>query len=198
LDSIAAIFVQPIFSELTFDDFYAHENLAEKQKTFFQSCQSSICLENLPDLHSHPFQVTYLVELLRNFDEVLIDTGGVNELCFKNAYLEQLRKNKNIFSLVPNINPKPTAVKTLSPIDPIDFLIQDVYKELDLTRNSGRLKHLGDALEDAPEKVTKLYLAIKDETYDATTMLKASGLNAKDFDDNLEKLKFLLRKINLK
>jgi hypothetical protein len=39
------------------------------------------------------------------------------------------------------------------------------------------------------------FFAIKDEKLDASSLLRKSGLNAKDFDDNLERLKFFLKKI---
>jgi hypothetical protein len=190
LDDIGAVFVQPIFSEMTFDDFYSKESEEQKQRDFFSAARSSICLENIPAFETNPFQVTYLIELLRDFDEVLIDTGGVNELMFKKDYVENLKKYKNIFSLIADEPKKPLEIKTTRPVDPIDFLIQDVYLQL---------KRL-DAIEvsiwvqELPEKTQKVYQAMKDEILDASTLLKKSGLNAKDFDDNLERLKFFLKK----
>ena len=195
LDSISAIFVQPIINELTFDDFFPQENEAAKQKSYFDECKSSICIENISDFHNNPFQVTYLVELLRNFDDVLIDTGGVNELVFKKEYLEDLKKFKNIFSLVPKIEKKAIEVKTNKPIDPIDFLILDVYKELDRLIKIEKNDSVEELLKEQSEKLKKTFFAIKDEKLDASSLLRKSGLNAKDFDDNLERLKFFLKKI---
>lgn len=195
LDSISAIFVQPVISELAFDDFYPKESEALKQRSFFEECKSSICLENLPDFHSNPFQVTYLNELLRNFDEVLIDTGGVSELVFKKDYLENLKKFKNIFSLVPQTEVKPLEIKTTKPIDPIDFLILDVYKEMDRLQSLEKINFVMEQMEEQSEKLKKTFSAIKDEKLDASMLLRKSGLNAKDFDDNLERLKFFLKKI---
>lgn len=194
IDAIAAIYAQPIINEITFDDFYPKEGEAEKQQRFFEQCKSSVLLENLPDLYSNPFQATYLQELLRNFDEVLIDTGGVNELMFKKDYLENLKKFKNIFSLLPDTPPKPVEVRTSRPVDPVDFLIQDVYHELD--RLAERLHLIHELMDSQPEKTRKTFMALKDEKLDASALLRKSGLNAKDFDDNLERLKFILRKIN--
>lgn len=196
LDSISAIFVQPIISELTFEDFYANPSEELKQRSFFEECKSSICLENIPDFETNPFQVTYLIELLRNFDEVLIDKGGVSELTFKKEYLEELKKYKNIFSLVPATETiKPIPVKSSRPVDPIDFLILDVYKELDRVINSQLFSHVSSQMEQQSEKLQKTFHAMKEERLDATMLLRKSGLNAKDFDDNLERLKFFLKKI---
>ena len=192
LDDIGAIFVQPIFSEMTFEDFYADDKQSQRQKSFFEACQSSICVENIPELSSNPFQVTYLIELLRNFDEVLIDTGGMNELKFKNDYLADLKRYKNIFSLLKEEEqPKPKDVKTTRPVDPIDFLINDIYRELDRFDET----KVAESLEGMPEKTIKAYAAIRGERLDASTLLRKSGLNAKDFDDNLERLKFHLKKL---
>lgn len=190
LDEIGAVFVQPIFSEMTFDDFYSKESEESKQRDFFAAARSSICLENIPAFETNPFQVTYLVELLRDFDEVLIDSGGVNELMFKKEYVDNLKKYKNIFSLIADEPKKPLEVKTTRPVDPIDFLIQDVYLQLN------RLDSVEVSIwvKELPEKTQKVYQSMKDETLDASTLLKKSGLNAKDFDDNLERLKFFLKK----
>lgn len=193
VDSIAAIYAQPIISEMTFDDFYAKESEADKQRLFFESCKSTIVVENLPDFHGNPFQVTYLIELLRNFDEALIDTGGVNDLMFKKDYVDMLKKYKNIFSLVLGEAPKPLEVKTTKPVDPIDFLILDVYAQLDRLKDRMHLIH--ELMDSQPEKTKKTFMAMKDEKLDASTLLRKSGLIAKDFDDNLERLKFLLKKI---
>jgi hypothetical protein len=195
LDSISAIFVQPVISELTFDDFYSNENEAPKQKSYFDECRSSICLENIADFHTNPFQVTYLIELLRSFDEVLIDTSGINELVFKKDYIENLKKYKNIFSLVPQTETKPFEIKTSKPVDPIDFLIMDVYKELDRLIKLEKINVLSEQMETQSEKMRKTFLVMRDEKLDASALLRKSGLNAKDFDDNLERFKFFLKKI---
>lgn len=195
LDSISAIFVQPIISELTFDEFYAKENEALKQRCFFEECCSSICVENIADFHTNPFQVTYLIELLRNFDEVLIDTSGVNELLFKKDYVDNLKRYKNIFSLLTQPDTKPIEIKTNKPIDPIDFLILDVYKELERITGIDKNNTLYAQMETQSEKMKKTFFAMANEKLDASMLLKKSGLNAKDFDDNLERLKFALKKI---
>ena len=190
LDDICAIFVQPIFSEMTFEDFYPNANEEQKQRDFFEAARSSICLDNLPAFESNPFQVTYLIELLRDFDEVLIDTGGVNELMFKKEYVDNLKKYKNIFSLIPDEPKKTLEVKTTRPVDPIDFLIQDVIKELQRLEAAS----VAEWVKELPEKTQTVYQALLEESSDASALLKKSGLNAKDFDDNLERLKFFLKK----
>lgn len=195
LDAIAVVTAQPLISELTFDDFYFSESEEIKQRSFFGECKSSICIENLPDLHNNPFQVTYLIELLRNFSEALIDRGGIHEVQFKKDYLEELKKYKNIFSLIPEEPKKSIEVKTLAPVDPIDFLILDVYKELDRLKNSDKLPDVAHGIEAQPEKTKITYKAMLGDRLDASLLLRKSGLNAKDFDDNLERLKFYLKKI---
>ena len=190
LDDIGAVFVQPIFSEMTFDDFYPKASEAQRQADFFKAARSSICLENIAAVETNAFQVTYLIELLRDFDEVLIDTGGVSELMFKKDYVDNLKKYKNIFSLIQDEPKKPLDVKTTRPVDPIDFLIQDVYKELIRLKDSP----VQEWVQQLPEKTQKVYQAMKDESLDASALLKKSHLNAKDFDDNLERLKFFLKK----
>lgn len=191
IDSIAAIYVQPIMSEITFDDFYAHPAEEEKQRHFFESCKSSISLENIPYLESNPFQVTYLIDLLWTLDEVLIDKGGISELCFKKAYLDELKKYKTLESLIPQTEEKKIPViTTKAPVSPIDFLIQDIYKELN------RLHPQQIPQSEMSEKVQRIYEAMKVDKLDSDAIFKLSGLIPKDFDDNLEKLKFFLKKIN--
>jgi hypothetical protein len=192
IDSIAAVYVQPILSELTFDDFYASSECAEEQEAFFYSCQSSICLENLPYFESNPFQVTYLKELLKGFDQVLIDQGGVHELCFKDDYLEELARHRDMDSLIPK-EKTIIEIQTKKPVEPIDFLILDVYKEIHRLQENGKMESL-DKSELSP-KIINILKALGTNVQDSTLLLKYSGLNAKDFDDGLERLKFWLRKL---
>jgi lipase ATG15 len=44
-------------------------------------------------------------------------------------------------------------------------------------------------------KINKIYQAMKEESLDADTLLMKSGLNAKDFGDQIERFKFILKKI---
>ena len=79
--------------------------------------------------------------------------------------------------------------------DPIDFLILDVYKELDRLRSLDLLDVVMEKLEGLPEKSRKTFQVMNQERLDASQLLRKSGLNAKDFDDNLERLKFFLKKL---
>ncbi|WP_408095789.1 hypothetical protein ACJVC5_12155 [Peredibacter sp. HCB2-198] len=189
IDAIAAIYVQPISNELSFDDFYGDPAQEEKQRLFFESCRSSIVLENLPYFESNPIQVTYLTDLLWSFEEVLIDPGGVSNLMFRKDYLEELKRYKPMDSLLADKPEKVIETKTSVPVSPIDFLVLDVYKELD------RLRGFAVPVDDLGEKPRRIYEAMKNEKLDSTGLFKKSGLIPKDFDDGLERLKFFLRKL---
>jgi hypothetical protein len=191
IDAIAAVYVQPILSELSFDDFYEDPDEAEEQKAFFLAAQSSLCLENLPYFESNPFQVSYLKQLLASLGELLIDRGGVEPLIFKERYLLSLSKFKDLDTLIPKIHVLP-EVKTTLPVDPIDFLIMDVYQEMNRLKASGKTSLLN--ISDLSEKVQSIYHALGTERLDATSLLRKTKLNPKDFDDGLERLKFWLRK----
>lgn len=195
LDSIAAVYVQPILSELSFEDFYPDPILLDKQRDFFLACRSSLTIENLPYLESHPFQVQYLKLLLSHFSEVLIDCGGVQELQFKATYLENLNKFRDIDLLIPEYSPKVAETTRSKPVDPIDFLILDVYKEIERIRLSGSSEAMERTLLEQSPKIQKVYQVMKAGHHDATTVFQKAGLNPKDFDDHLEKLKFLLKKV---
>jgi hypothetical protein len=190
IDEIAAVFVGPILSELSFEDFYPHPPQEEAQKKFFVSCKSSLTFENVPYLETNPFQVTYLQSLLDKFDEVLIDRGGVNELVFKSEMQNLLSKLKSIDTMI-GIRPAPEkkARPTLIPVDPIDFLILDVYREVE------RLQNVEVDLTDLPLGLKKVFFLMQKENLDSASLYIRSGLNAKDFDDGLERLKFFLRKV---
>ncbi len=195
LDSIAAVYVQPILSELSFDDFYPDPSLSDKQRKFFLTCRSSLAIENLPYLESNPFQVNYLKQLLSHFSEVLIDQGGVQELQFKAAYIENLNKFRDIDSLIPGHKPKVAEASSAAPVEPIDFLVRDVYKEIERIGHGEKRGAMDKILLDQSLKVQKVYQAMNAGQHDATTLFQKAGLSPKDFDDHLEKLKFLLKKI---
>lgn len=190
LDAIAAVYVQPVSSEISFDDFYFHEESENEQRRFFDSCRSLITFENLPFLETNIYQVTYLKDLLKKFDDFLIDTGGVSELQTKSQFMEYLGKFKDIDHGVKKETPvAPKPMKKSIPVDPIDFLIQDVYKEFD------RVKGKELPFEELSEKVFAIYAVMRHERIeDGSELLKRVGLNAKDLDDGLERLKFWIRK----
>jgi hypothetical protein len=190
LDAIAAIYTGPVFSELSFEDFYPSPVLENEQKEFFEKCKSTITFENLPFLESNPFQVSYLLELLQKFEEVLVDRGGVYELYFGKDYEKFLSQYKTIDSLLGQPQAREIRpVKSSSiPVDPIDFLIRDVYREIE------RLKGRAPEGTDLSLKVKRIYSVMREEHLPADELLRKSSLNAKDFDDGLESLKFWLRK----
>lgn len=188
IDALAAAYVQPVLEGLTFDDFTPEPQKISLQKDFFASARSSLCLENVPFLETNPFQVTYLRELLKRFDEILVDRGGVQELWFKEDFLNSLESLKTIDDLVP-LSPKiSTAPKNGRPVDPIDFLVLDVYEAFERHRNSP------PSGEDLSPKVQQIYRVVQAERLPSDELFRKSGLNAKDFDDGLERLKFWLRK----
>lgn len=94
-------------------------------------------------------------------------------------------------SLITQDKPIPREIKTSAPVNPIDFLILDVYQELDRVKREE--KDL--AMSEQSEKLQKIYAAMKEDKLDADSLLKKSGLIPKDFGDNLERLKFFLRKL---
>lgn len=195
LDDLGAVIVQPILSELSFDDFYPDPNLENEHRAFFAICHSSLCLENLPYFQANPFQVTYLQLLLHRVSEVLIDQGGVSALVFKKNYLEELNKYKNIDLLITKGPVKILETKTTKPVHLIDFLVLDIYKELDRLTLANKMFLVSEQISTQSEKVQKLCLLARGEKLDASTLLKKSALIPKDFGDYLERLKFFLRKI---
>lgn len=195
LDELGAVIVQPILSELSFDDFYADPNLESEQRLFFSTCRSSLCLENIPYFQTNPFQVSYLLLFLGRIQEVLIDQGGVNALVFKKHYLEELQRYKNVDSLLEEVPLKVLETQTNKPVHPIDFVILDVYKEIDRLGAANKLFSVEELISAQSEKVQKLFSMMRGEKLDANTLLKKSGLIPKDFGDFLERLKFFLRKI---
>lgn len=190
LDALAALYVQPILEELNFEDFYPDPSLEEEQKHFFLSCGSSISIENLPDLETNPFQVTYLLMLASCFDEVLVDPGGVEELRFKQSFLDSL----NDYKSVHHITAAPSQKKKIqsaapAPLEPIDFLVLDIYKELE------RVTDIDTTVSGLSEKEKVIFYIMKNERLDTDEILRKSCLIPKDFGDSLERLKFYLKKL---
>lgn len=190
IDSMGAIYVQPVIGELSFNDFYADPVFENDQRMFFARCKSAVGLENLPFLETNSFQVSYLRLLLSKFDDVLVDRGGVNELCFKDQFMKDLEKYKTIDGLLRPVEKTVETKAPSKPVDPIDFLILDVYKEL------FRLKGVPVNPEGLPPKIIKIFAVMDAETkLGADALLRKTSLNPKDLDDGLERLKFWLRKI---
>lgn len=196
LDQMAEVVGQPLGSELFFEDFYAPANEEEKQRAFFATVKSCICLDHMPFLENNPFQVTYLQELLNGLGEVLVDQGGVHELQFKDVFLKGLERYKNArsFERPDDYVPALKRVQTKAPVEPIDFLVLDVYRELDRIKSQGKLTIVLQGLQDRSEKVKTIFFVMREERLDADVLLMKTKMGAKDFDDHLEKLKFYLRK----
>lgn len=192
LDALAAVYVNPILSELSFDDFDADES----HRSFFISCRSSLLLENLPYLESNPFQVSWLQMFLNRFSDFLVDRGNLESLEAKETFLFSLSRLKNMDGLISPVKPAPQVVQhgIKAPVLPIDFLIIDVYRELDRLSEQGKLTTALEAVADR-DKARRLFAIMKEGRLDGHSLLKLSGLIPKDFDDNLEKLKFILKKV---
>ncbi len=191
LDALAAVYVGPVLSELRFDDFEADESY----RNFFESCRSSLLLENVPYLETNPFQVSWLQEILKNVTECLVDKGNLSGLMTKETFLTEVSRYKNMDGLIAKEKVRPELQHGISaPVLPIDFLILDVYKEMERLRAESKIAL---ALEKVAEfeKVRRLFTIMKEGNLDAYSLLKISGLSPKDFDDHLEKLKFLLKRI---
>lgn len=192
LDALAAVYVTPVMSEISFDDFEADESL----RVFFTTCKSVLLLENVPYLESNPFQVSWLQMFLKRFSDFLVDQGGLSELVTREKFLDTLSSFKNMDGLIPVEKPvvPPPRHGTTAPVLPIDFLILDVYRELERLRSESKIPL---ALEKVAEmdKPRRLFTIMKEGKLDADSLLRLSGLHPKDFDDNLEKLKFFLKKV---
>jgi hypothetical protein len=191
LDALAAVYVGPLLSELSFDDFEADESLRD----FFSNCRSSLLLENAPYLETNPFQVSWLQMFLGRFSHFLVDKGSLSVLVSKEIFLSDLSRLRNMDTLIQTEKPKSPPLKhgITSPILPIDFLILDVYKELDRIRENGMVLVVIEKIAEM-EKVRRIFTLMKEGRLDAHSLLGLSGLIPKDFDDNLEKLKFILKK----
>jgi hypothetical protein len=190
LDVLGAVYAQGISEEVSFEDFYPDPSKVQEQKEFFEACRSSLVFENLPYLEGNPFQVTYLLQLLEKIPECLIDRGGVHELQFHDEYVSEISKHRTAESLVKFAPPVQMTVKTKAPISPIDFLVRDVYREINRLRLENKLR----GIEAPSEKTVKLFSAFLSDEKSSDDLFRLSGLGAKDFDDNLERLKFYLRK----
>ncbi len=197
LDDIAAIFAQPILADLSFDDFYPDPALENEQRIFFESCRSSISIENIPYFESNPFQVTYLKDLFTRLDEVLVDCGGVSQLQFKEKYLKDLSRFKDMDSVIVEVIPKTIVTpKSSVPVHPIDFLVRDVYLELARLEASEKQELVSEELRSMPPAMLTIFTAMGEKNLHPEELAMKTKLNLKTFGDSLERLKFFLRRIN--
>ena len=196
IDAIGAVYVQPIITELTFEDFTPKPGQDNEQRHFFETCRSSLCIENLPYLEENPFQVSYLLMLFSSLPEVLIDQGGFEELLFKNGFLQTLESYKSIDTFISS--PKEKKIRPpqrTQAVDPIDFLINDVRQLL--IKHQAQGVELSQYLAEAPEQVLQIFQAFQDIPHnDSHEIFRHSRLKPKEFDDYLERLKLTLKKIH--
>ncbi len=192
LDALAAVYVNPVMSEITFQDFESDE----AHREFFDSCKSTLLLENLPYLETNPFQVSWIELFLKRFPDFLVDRGNLLSLESKEEFFSSLSRLKNMDTLLKPAKPIPLAPQhgIKAPVLPIDFLIVDVYKEMVRLRESGKITLALEAVSQF-EKARRLFTIMKEGKLDAYSLLQLSGLSPKDFDDHLEKLKFILKKV---
>lgn len=187
LDELAQVDVQPKVEALSFDDFTADPAREDEQRRFFERARSCLHLEHLPLLESNPFQVTYLKDLLWMLEQVLVDQGGMSELCFKQEFLAELKGLRTMEALIPAEVSTPARAPVLGPIE---ALVADVRREL---ARLGKDSVVLD-LSAEGEKRQKIFAAFQAGLTDPGELLRHSGLNAKDFGDGLEGLKFYLKK----
>ena len=186
IDYLGAVFVQPIISELTFDDFIHDESNRDIHHGLFSRCQSSICIENLPFFENNPFQVSYLLNLMDKFSEILIDPGENRALMLKGDYQVFLSRYKNADSYFAIPQVKEVKKDSLHAITPVDFLVRDIYMELDKDKEASTLSL-------SPKCQTLLSIMINERLH-ASEIFQKAKLSPKDFEDHLERLKFTLRK----
>jgi hypothetical protein len=195
IDQIAVFFVQPILAELSFDDFYPQRDQESFQRAFFETCRSSISVENLPYFENNPFQVSYLLDFLDSVGDVLIDRGGVEVLQFKKLYREHLQKFKSLDSLLGPL-PILKLPRTNVPVHAIDFLVKDTYTELNQIKSDGKMALFMEEIKSLPTGMQKVIDVLHTGDFDAETLMIKSSLGPKEFGDQLERLKFFLRRIN--
>jgi hypothetical protein len=179
LDELATVDVQPVLDDISFEDF----NAPPEMRASFEEMRSVICLENMPFLENNPFQVSYLTRLIKEIGEVLIDRGGIEDLQHGIDFIAEIKILKSMESLIET---EPTPV-TLMIKGPIDYLLDDIYREID--RLEGQV-----LLANMTERQQRIFVPLQKHRPDSLNLLKLSGLNPKDFGDGLESLKFFLKR----
>ncbi len=188
LEGLASVEAQPLLEGLGFDDMVVNPAKEDEQRAVFAACRSTLCLENVPWLETNPFQVSYLKDLLSRLPATtLVDRGGMEELVFGRDYLRELAPLKDMVGLEAVV---PEAVARRAPVlGPIEILVHDVSRELE------RLEGITIPIQERSEKLQKIFRAFASGERDPGMLLRLSGLNAKDFGDGLEGLKFFLKKL---
>ena len=185
LESLAEVTVQPMLEAMSFEDLLTDTELADKMRAFFQRCRSCLVLEHLPFLVDNPFQVTYLVDLLWSFEEVIVDPGGDERAVFRKEFLQELKRFKGMDIYLPQERVRPALRPQAG--DPIEELILAIRQELQ------RLAQRPIDHGPLSERALGLLQVIRQNEGAGAQLLQASGLNAKDFGDTLERLKFFLK-----
>lgn len=196
LDELASFVPGPIPGEISFDDFDTDLEDSTKRELFGR-CRSSLTLENLPYLESHPYQVSSLRRLLQRFPEALVDDEGLGTLYEKNEYLSRIAglKGLSVIEAVSLPRHTPEQGKSFVPVDPIDFLVRDTYQEMERILKGRLLESALIKLKDERQILKDLFFLIRESRPSPEELFRRSGLGAKDFDDDLEKLKLFLRKV---
>lgn len=192
IDALAGVDVSRMIPELTFEDFDAPEEL----RALFSRCRSLLLLQNVPYLETNGVQVVWFQDLFKKAPEFLVEKGSSSTLIHSEEFLREVSTFPGLPASDPVVRPAPLPIAhgIKAPVLPIDFLIRDVYREIERLRDSGRLSLVLEEIAHR-EKARRLFTIMKDGKLDADSLLSLSGLIPKEFDDNLEKLKFILKKL---
>lgn len=195
LDEMAPFSISPRSSELSFDHFDTEPS--EEKRKLFEDSRSSLVLENLPFLETNPFQVSSIRSFLNRVREVLIDEEGLGELHSKDEFLKKVSGLRGVEDLLPESQPiqAPLRQNITIPVEPIDFLIRDVYLEVDRILRGNLLEKTLIGLRDEKDSLKDLFFIVRESRLSSDELFSRSGLSAKAFDDDLERLKFFLKKI---
>ncbi len=183
LEDLAPASVAERLAELCWEDFENHQEKPALRESF-EGTRSTLSLEALPFLETNPFQVSFLRSLLTSIGEGVLDRGGAGELLTLDEFLGEIAGLKGMESLLREAPPA-SLVRARGAMDE---LLDEVYQELERLR--GRVD---PALW--PEKQQLIVRPLLEKRLDAQQAFKAAGLNAKDFGDHLESLKFRLRRL---
>lgn len=188
LDHLALLDANAILSELTVDDLNIAPEQTQAQVDFFQKCKSTVSIENLGFIETNPFQVSYLLAFLERMDECLVDLGGMEDLVFKTQWQGDLRRLRQMETLVRIERPLP-VIPLAATITQVDRIVHEIYRELE------RLGVETIDTSEMAEKRTRIITPMLQGQYSSNELLTLSGLNPKDFGDGLEGLKFYLKRL---
>jgi hypothetical protein len=197
---LANVIPGPILAELSFDDFSVEEGRLKEMEAYFQNAKSCLVLENVPYLQTNPFQVSWILFLLNFLGPCMIDTGSITPLKNNLDLMAILKKSKSleqVLNLSPLVPVSKSPAGNFIPVEPLDFIVRDVFKEFERLQNENQLGVIERSIE-SNEKMKKLFLVIKNNfshgPLPAINLCQKSNLNPKDFGDFLERLKFLMKR----